>query len=91
MAGTSPPAMPDVSATRPEQLDDYSGNYENTWARIELTPVNGTLCMEIRDLGSGRIVRESTPLAFIDRNTARVNTGDAELDRETLIFSRWSQ
>jgi CubicO group peptidase (beta-lactamase class C family) len=91
MAGTSPPALPEVSATQPEQLDVYSGHYELTWVRIELTPANGTLCMEIRDLRSGLIVRESTPLVFIDRNTARVNTGDAELDRETLIFSGWSQ
>lgn len=91
MARTSPPELPDVNATQPNRLNDYSGDYENTWVRIELTPVNGTLNMEIRDLGSGLVVRESTPLAFIDRNTARVNTGNADLDRETLIFSRWSQ
>jgi hypothetical protein len=56
MAGTSPPALPDVRATQPEQLNVYSGNYENAWARIELTPANGRLCMEICDIGSGLII-----------------------------------
>jgi CubicO group peptidase (beta-lactamase class C family) len=84
--GTTPPPLPEAGF-RPKDLGAYAGCYENTWARIELTKREDVLWMQTFDRGTRQAMSEGVPLGFIDRCTARVDTGDADSDREIVAFS----
>ena len=43
--------------------------------------------MQTFDRGSGRTINVGVPLGFIDRYTARVDSGDVDSDREIIAFS----
>jgi CubicO group peptidase (beta-lactamase class C family) len=84
--GVTPPPLPEVRF-RPKDLAAYAGCYENTWARIELTQRQDLLWMQTFDRSTGQTLNEPMPLGFIDRRTARVDSGDIDSDREIVAFS----
>ncbi len=86
----APPGLPDVSNQQRKNVKNYIGSYQNTWVRIDILKHNGMLHMQQVDLSSGQSGKR-LPLGLIDRNTARVDTDNPDLNREVLIFSKWDE
>jgi hypothetical protein len=81
------PELPSPADKQPD-LDIYTGSYENIQSRINLNVKNGRLMIDVVHKDSGI---STTPadisLTFIDKHTARMNSGNPILDRTTALFS----
>ena len=87
IAKVSEPELPPPAKRQPN-LEVYTGAYENITMRINVSMKDDQLMFELINKDSARAV---TPpdcgLTFIDKNTARLNTGDPVVDRTTALFS----
>lgn len=84
------PALP-AAANRQPDLQLYAGTYENIQNRINLTVKKGSLYykMIVKDSRES-IIPANTKLTFLDKNTARLNSGNVVVDRAAALFSGYS-
>jgi len=65
----------------------YVGRYENIMATISIDAKDGAF--RTSNIPKGQLGNPLTdqPIAFIDRQTIALNTGNPQLDRQTALFS----
>jgi CubicO group peptidase (beta-lactamase class C family) len=78
-----PPADPKlrIDAAR------YVGHYENIQSTIAIDEHRGALRGSMQPKGEFGMRLENLPIAFIDRQTALLQSGNPQLDRTALLFS----
>ena len=87
LAKVTEPELP-VPADRQPNLDTYAGSYENIQSRIDLSVKHGRLMIDVVHKDSGiSTIPADISLTFIDKHTARMNSGNPILDRTTALFS----
>ncbi len=90
LARVDMPATPDVDEALNERLagslDRYTGRYRNMSGTTEISARGGKLFMEITPNGFGAALPKSR-LKLVDRNSARLETGDPAVDRGLILFS----
>lgn len=88
MVGVDQPDLPEPAESQPD-LTRYVGTFENMTTTINLSLERERLVISNVDRITPQATSgESAPLTFIDRNTARVDSSDANLNRTVLHFSR---
>ncbi len=84
------PSTPEVdealNARMTESLDRYTGCYRNIEGITEVSAKGGELFMEIRPTGLAAPLEKSL-LKLVDRNAARLQTGNPILDRNLILFN----
>jgi len=88
LARTREPAIPAPNARVRIDPERYVGRYRNIAASWDIDVRRGALVASSRPNAEGLAhAIEAAPLAFIDRHTAVLRTGNRALDRTTLLFS----
>lgn len=89
LARVTEPELPEPAPRQPE-LAPYVGTYENMIGRIDLSIRKDRLHIQSihKDTGTAA-VPANAKLTFIDRNTARLDTGKTIEDRMTTLFSQY--
>lgn len=73
-------------------LDSYAGDYENIVNRISLRRAGDTLLASVEGkMGAPVLFPENSPLAFVDKRNACLDTGDSVVDRMSFIFSEFDK
>jgi CubicO group peptidase (beta-lactamase class C family) len=89
LGGVDLPETPEVDEKLNERMKDalsrYTGRYRNMSGLTEISARRGELYMEIQPAGIGAALPKS-PLKLVDRNAARLVTGNPALDRNLLLF-----
>ncbi|HEY5646591.1 MAG TPA: serine hydrolase domain-containing protein [Pseudomonadales bacterium] len=84
------PALPAIDEALTERLagalDRYVGRYVNIAGSTEVSAQGGRLFVESTPSEIGGMILPKTPLAFVDRNTVRMASGDPITDRNLLLF-----
>jgi len=84
------PQVPEVDEALNERLGEdlsrYTGSYRNIEGITEISARGGRLYMEIRPTGLAAPLAKS-PLKLVDRNAARLQTGNPVLDRSLILFN----
>jgi CubicO group peptidase (beta-lactamase class C family) len=90
LAAVDMPETPEVDEKLNEKMKDslsrYTGRYRNMSGLTEISARGGKLYMEIQPTGVGAALPK-TPLKLVDRNAARLVTGNPALDRNLLLFN----
>ncbi len=90
LAGVEMPQTPAIDEGLNERmtdsLDRYVGRYQNISGITEISARGGKLFMEITPNGLGDQLPKSR-LKLVDRNAARLATGDPTLDRGLILFN----
>ena len=88
LAGVDMPTTPGVDEALNEKLADsldrYTGRYQNISGITEVSARGGKLFMEITPNGMGAALPK-TRLKLVDRNAARLETGDPAIDRGLIL------
>ncbi len=90
LARVDMPATPEIDEALNERLagslDRYTGRYANISGTTEISARGGRLYMEVEPNGFGAALPKSR-LKLVDRNAARLATGDPVLDRTLILFN----
>lgn len=90
LARVDMPETPAIDAALNERLADsldrYTGRYQNISGITEISRRAGKLYMEVTPNGFGAALPRSR-LQLVDRNAARLSTGDPALDRGLILFN----
>ena len=78
-----PPADPKLRI----EAGRYVGRYENIQSVISIAEHRGTLRVSTTPKGALGTTLKHLPIAFVDRETAVLASGDPQVDRTTLLFS----
>ena len=87
LARTCEPAAPVAAKVSRLQRDDYVGSYANLNQRYDIVRKGETLLISLTQNGGGTGLPARSKLAFIDRRTAILQSGDPVLDRSVFHFS----
>jgi len=87
LAKTSEPVPPKPNNNIKVNLDHYEGSYNNISGALLFATKNGALTASSSLNGGGSTFPDNCKLAFIDRNTAVMRTGNKLLDRTRFLFS----
>jgi len=81
------PVLPPMDPTLRIDPQRYVGRYENIMATISIDAKDGAF--RTSNIPKGQLGNPLTdqPIAFIDRQTIALNTGNPQLDRQTALFS----
>ena len=82
----TPPVDEALNERMADSLDRYTGRYRNIEGITEISTRGGRLFMEMRPTGLAAAL-EKSPLKLVDRNTARLQTGNPILDRGLILFN----
>lgn len=84
------PGVPEVddalTARQSARLDRYVGRYANISGVTEISARQGRLYVEVTPTDIAGMTLPKSPLAFVDRNTVRMATGDPVADRNVWLF-----
>lgn len=84
------PGLPEVDAELTEQLsgrlDRYVGRYASISGVTEISAQQGRLFVAATPTDIAGMTLPKSPLAFVDRNTVRMASGDPVADRNLWIF-----
>ncbi|MDE0758680.1 MAG: serine hydrolase, partial [Pseudomonadales bacterium] len=87
LAKTIEPDLPAPAIKQPKS-DSYVGIYENMQSHISVSIKKGRLLIDMVNKDSQQsMYPDNTTLAFIDKNTAQLISGNPVLDRSTVHFS----
>ena len=90
LAGVDMPTTPGVDEALNEKLagslSRYTGRYQNISGITEVSARGGKLFMEVVPNGLGAALPK-TRLKLVDRNAARLETGDPAIDRGLILFN----
>ena len=90
LARVDMPETPEVDEALNEKLagslDRYTGRFQNISGITEISARGGKLFMEITPNGFGAALPKSR-LKLVDRNSARLETGDPVVDRGLILFN----
>ena len=90
LARVDMPATPEIDESLTERVASspgrYTGRYQNMSGITEITARGGKLFMEITPNGFGTLLPRSR-LKLVDRNAARLATGNPILDRGLILFN----
>jgi CubicO group peptidase (beta-lactamase class C family) len=81
------PGLPAVDPTLRIDPERYVGRYENIMATIRIDAKDGAFRTSNIPKGQMGTPLMDMPIAFIDRQTIALNTGNPQLDRQTGLFS----
>ncbi len=82
------PVLPAVNAELALVHEHYLGRYENIQSTVTIDTRGGVLTASLTPKAEFGQQLEHQQLGFIDRHTARLQTGDPQLDRTRLLFSK---
>jgi len=84
------PGLPEVDEAlnerQADRLDRYVGRYANIASVTEISARQGRLYVEATPTDLAGMTIRKTPLAFVDRNTVRMASGDPIADRNLWLF-----
>ncbi len=90
LARVDMPETPEVDEALNDRVGDslgrYTGRYQNISGITEITARSGKLYMEVTPNGFGAEMPK-TRLKLVDRNAARLASGDRALDRGLILFN----
>jgi hypothetical protein len=90
LARVDMPTTPEIDEGLNDRLADslgrYTGRYQNMAGTTEVSARGGKLFMAIEPTGIGAPLPKSR-LKLVDRNAARLATGDPALDRGLILFN----
>jgi CubicO group peptidase (beta-lactamase class C family) len=81
------PVLPPIDPTLRVDPKRYVGRYENIMATISIDAKDGAFRTSNIPKGELGTPLRDMPIAFIDRQTIALNTGNPQLDRQTGLFS----
>jgi CubicO group peptidase (beta-lactamase class C family) len=91
LARVEMPEVPEIDETLNERLADdlsrYTGRYQNMAGITEISARAGSLTMEVMPTGIAGAPLPKSPLKLVDRNAARLATGNPALDRNLIVFN----
>jgi CubicO group peptidase (beta-lactamase class C family) len=87
LARTSEPAPPTPVNNIKVDLEKYVGDYANISNTFEFRIHRGELKVSSRMNGGGNSIPDDTKLAFIDKNTTVMRSGNPIVDRGMFLFS----
>ena len=87
LAKTSEPAPPGPADNIKVDLKKYVGKFANIGNTFEFKVHQGTLKVSSKLNGGGNTLPDNSQLAFIDKHTVVMRTGDPILDRGIFLFS----
>jgi len=87
LAKISEPVRPSVNEKLKPDIDQYIGSYENMNGQLEFSRARGKLVVSSHLNGGGKAFPDKRPVAFVDKLSLKMNTGDPVLDRTMFLFS----